>query len=53
MNNVHHSKPGGYTPSTSAIWWTTDFSKLQISKLKRSGEVEKFPEITIIGVNLF
>ena len=39
-------------PSTSAIWWTTDFSKLQISKLKRSGEVEKFPEITIVGVNL-
>ena len=34
----------GQRPNTSPICWTTDFSRLQISKLKLSAEVEKFPE---------
>ena len=42
----YHSRQeaGGQMPNTSPICWTTDFSKLQISKLKLSAEVEKFPE---------
>ena len=43
-NSQSISQARGHTPNTSPICCTTDFSRLQISKLKLSAEVEKFPE---------